>query len=99
MNRKVKRTIGELYKDSCWICEGWSLVDLSWTHGVSGNGYLRPGFLVLDHRGWKGIYLGNIDKSTKTYSIHRMLPPGPVYFLYAFKFREYANRKHKVTSS
>lgn len=53
----------------------------------------------MDYRGWSPIMLGKIEKKRKTYTVKRMVPPGPVYFFYSFKFKECANNTRKLVSS
>ena len=36
-NKTVHRTPGSIYKDSCWICEGWVEHDFTWEYPKSGK--------------------------------------------------------------
>ena len=76
---------------TCWVCQRWSEVEISWETGISGSGPLEcedeKEMQVLVHLSCdafkpSALLLSDRAKGCNVHKLHRVLPPGKLYYFF-----------------
>lgn len=77
---KLKYLIASKFiHDSCWICDGWVEIELTWSNGRSGN-QKPPIFAHFKHEGFVPVFIKPNQYNVAT--LKRMVPPTRVFYFF-----------------